>query len=139
MGTTNHYKTWDHKPRLVGENCGNNSCREDNEPDEGFGFGVSCLNKVCSTILETGSVKDRGRSGRPSLRQKRSSSVGDETETLASESAAGISRAREAGGRLGLKPSSIRNVLHVLNHSFHKNYSLAMHFYRRIPYREKHF
>ncbi|GFS69054.1 hypothetical protein NPIL_693841, partial [Nephila pilipes] len=37
-------------------------------------------------------------------------------ETLASESAAGTSSAREAGRRLGLPPSSIRNILHeVLN------------------------
>ncbi|GFV72839.1 hypothetical protein TNCV_1325501 [Trichonephila clavipes] len=34
---TNHHRTCGHKPRSVGENRGNISCREDDEPDEGSG------------------------------------------------------------------------------------------------------
>ncbi|GFR21703.1 uncharacterized protein TNCT_690841 [Trichonephila clavata] len=42
-------------------------------------------------------------------------------ETLVLESAAGISNAREAGRRLGLPSSSIRNILHgVLNQYSYK-------------------
>ncbi|GFU53253.1 hypothetical protein TNCV_2952921 [Trichonephila clavipes] len=37
MGTTNQLRTWDRKPRLVGENHNNNSSRQDEEPEEGGG------------------------------------------------------------------------------------------------------
>ncbi|GFY54271.1 uncharacterized protein TNIN_79951 [Trichonephila inaurata madagascariensis] len=55
-------------------------------------------------------------SRRASLRQTRSASIAAEMETLASEYATGIISTREAGRRLGLPSSSIRNILHgVLN------------------------
>ncbi|GFT08077.1 hypothetical protein NPIL_90581 [Nephila pilipes] len=72
--------------------------------------------KLVQRFEETGSLEDRVRSGRPNLRQTRSACVAAEMETLASESAAGTSSAREAGRRLGFSPSSIHNILHgVLN------------------------
>ena len=74
------------------------------------------LTKLVQRFEETGSLKNRVRSGRPSLRQTRSAIVAAEMKTLVSESAAGTSSAREAGRRFGLPPSSVRNILHgVLN------------------------
>ncbi|GFY29655.1 retrovirus-related Pol polyprotein from transposon 297 [Trichonephila clavipes] len=35
MGTTNHERTWGHKPRLVGENRNYSSHRENDKPDDG--------------------------------------------------------------------------------------------------------
>ncbi|GFV64806.1 hypothetical protein TNCV_809031 [Trichonephila clavipes] len=40
MGTTNRHRTWGREQRLVGENRDNNSRREEDEPDEGSGFGA---------------------------------------------------------------------------------------------------
>ncbi|GFT85893.1 hypothetical protein TNCV_3255451 [Trichonephila clavipes] len=37
MGTSNQHRTWDRKPRLVGENCDSSRRREDDVPDEGSG------------------------------------------------------------------------------------------------------
>ncbi|GFU34113.1 DUF4817 domain-containing protein [Nephila pilipes] len=74
------------------------------------------LIKLVQRFEETGLFEDRFRSGRPSLSHTRSTCVAAEMETLESDSAAGTSSAREAGRRLGLPPSSIRNILHgVLN------------------------
>ncbi|GFT77636.1 DUF4817 domain-containing protein [Nephila pilipes] len=77
---------------------------------------VAGLTKLVQRFEETGSLEDRVRSGRPSLRQTCSVRIAAEMETLASESAVGTSSAWEAGRRLDLSPSSIRNSLHgVLN------------------------
>ncbi|GFT56731.1 DUF4817 domain-containing protein [Nephila pilipes] len=77
---------------------------------------VTGITKLVQRFEETESLQDRVRSGRPSLRQTRSARVAAKMETLASESSAGTSSAREAGIRLGLPPSSIHNILHgVLN------------------------
>ncbi|GFU14668.1 hypothetical protein NPIL_406251 [Nephila pilipes] len=77
---------------------------------------VAGLTKLVQRFEETGLLEDRVRFGRPSLRQTRSTYTTAEIETLASESAARTSSAREAGRRLGLPPSSIRNIRHrVLN------------------------
>ncbi|GFT14928.1 DUF4817 domain-containing protein [Nephila pilipes] len=81
---------------------------------------VAGLTKLVQRFEETGSLKDRVRSGRPSLRQTRSARVAAEMET-ASESAVGAGSAREARRRLGLPPSSIRNIFHgVLNQYSYK-------------------
>ncbi|GFS98429.1 DUF4817 domain-containing protein [Nephila pilipes] len=77
---------------------------------------VAGFTKLVQRFEENGSLQDRVRSGRPSLRQTRSARVAAEMETLASEYAAGTSSAREAVRRLEFPPSSIRNILHgVLN------------------------
>ncbi|GFW88581.1 DUF4817 domain-containing protein [Trichonephila clavipes] len=70
------------------------------------------LIKLVQRFEETGSLEDRERSGRSSLKQTRSVRVAAEMETLASESAAGTNSVLEAGRRLGLPPSSICNILH---------------------------
>ncbi|GFU35434.1 hypothetical protein NPIL_637421 [Nephila pilipes] len=57
------------------------------------------LIKIVQRFEETGSLEDRVMSGRPSLRQTRSTRVAAELEALASESAAGISSAREVGNK----------------------------------------
>ncbi|GFS97516.1 hypothetical protein NPIL_676891 [Nephila pilipes] len=56
---------------------------------------VEGLTKLVQRFEKTGSLKDRVRSGRPSLRQARSARVAAEMETLALESAAKTSSARE--------------------------------------------
>ncbi|GFT70794.1 DUF4817 domain-containing protein [Nephila pilipes] len=65
------------------------------------------LKKLVQRFLETGSCMP----GLLSVSQARSARVAAKRETLASESAAGTSIAREAGKRLGLPSSSIRNIL----------------------------
>ncbi|GFS61177.1 DUF4817 domain-containing protein [Nephila pilipes] len=91
--------------------------RRQNNVKTGIGPSTAAgLIKLHQRFEETGSFEDRVRSGRPSLRQTHSARVAAEMEILASESAAGSSSAREADRRLGLPPSSIRNILHgVLN------------------------
>ncbi|GFS68229.1 uncharacterized protein NPIL_249461 [Nephila pilipes] len=77
---------------------------------------VADLTKLAQRFEETGSPEDRVRSERSSLRQTRSVRATAEMETIASESATGSNSAQEAGRRLDLPPSSIRNILHrVLN------------------------
>ena len=76
------------------------------------------LIKLVQRFGETGSLEDRARSGRPSLGQTLSAFVAAETDTLASESAAGSSSAREAGRRLGLPLSSVRNIFHEVFNQF---------------------
>ena len=82
---------------------------------------VAGLTKLVQRFEETGSLKNRVRSGRPSLRQTRSAIAAAEMETLASVSAAGTNNAQEAGRRLGSPPSSVRNILYgVLNQNPYK-------------------
>ena len=96
---------------------------------------VAGLIKLVQRFGETGSLEDRARSGRPSLGQTLSAFVAAETDTLASESAAGSSSAREAGRRLPL--SLIWNILHgVLIQDPYKLRS-CHELLPRIPYREK--
>ncbi|GFX67522.1 uncharacterized protein TNCV_3932641 [Trichonephila clavipes] len=60
---------------------------------------------------ETGKLEDRARAGRPCLKEARALCIAVEMETIASEAASGTSGAREAARRLGLPPSSVRNIL----------------------------
>ncbi|GFV69843.1 hypothetical protein TNCV_1204281 [Trichonephila clavipes] len=60
------------------------------------------LIKLVYRFEETGSLEDAARFGRLSLRQTRSARVAAEKETLASESAARASSARESGKRSGI-------------------------------------
>ncbi|GFT58682.1 hypothetical protein NPIL_395161 [Nephila pilipes] len=58
-------------------------------------------------------------------------------ETLTSESSAGTSSARKAGRRLGLPPSSIRNILHGALNQYPYKLQSSMTFYCRITERER--
>ena len=73
---------------------------------------VAGLTMILQRFEETESLEDRVRSRRPSLRQTRSAIVAAEMKTLESENAAEIRSTREAGGRLGLPPSSALTILH---------------------------
>ncbi|GFV76157.1 hypothetical protein TNCV_4672461 [Trichonephila clavipes] len=67
--------------------------------------------KLVKRFEETGKLEDRVRVGRPCLKEERSPCIAVEMEVIASEAASGTSSAREAARRLGLPPSSVRNIL----------------------------
>ncbi|GFT74240.1 DUF4817 domain-containing protein [Nephila pilipes] len=88
---------------------------------------VADLIKLVQRFEETGSLEDRVRSGRPSLRQTLSL-----RETLASEFSVGSNSAREAGRRLAYHHLQYATFFMEFIISIHTNYSLVMNFYRRI-------
>ncbi|GFV90809.1 DUF4817 domain-containing protein [Trichonephila clavipes] len=69
------------------------------------------LLKLVKRFVETGKLDDRARAGRPCLKEERAPCIAVEMEAIASEAASGTSSAREAARRLGLPPSSVRNIL----------------------------
>ncbi|GFT34789.1 DUF4817 domain-containing protein [Trichonephila clavipes] len=69
------------------------------------------LLKFVKRFEETGKLEDRARAGRPCLKEARAPCVAVEMEAIASEAASGTNSAREAARRLGLPPSSVRNIL----------------------------
>ncbi|GFY30112.1 DUF4817 domain-containing protein [Trichonephila clavipes] len=69
------------------------------------------LLKLVKRFEETGKLEDRARAGRPCLKEARAPCIAVEMEAIASEAASGTSSAREAARRLGLLPSSVRNIL----------------------------
>ncbi|GFW96171.1 uncharacterized protein TNCV_571421 [Trichonephila clavipes] len=69
------------------------------------------LLKLVKRFEETGKLKDRARAGRLYLKEARAPCIAVEMEAIASEAASGTSSAREAARRLGLPPSSVRNIL----------------------------
>ncbi|GFV31619.1 DUF4817 domain-containing protein [Trichonephila clavipes] len=69
------------------------------------------LLKHVKRFEETGKLEDRARAGRPCLKEARAPCIAVEMEAIASEAASGTSSAREATRRLGLSPSSVRNIL----------------------------
>ncbi|GFT74444.1 integrase catalytic domain-containing protein [Trichonephila clavipes] len=69
------------------------------------------LLKLVKHFEKTGKLEDRARAGRPCLKEARTSCIAVEMEAIASEAAAGTNSAREAARRLGLPPSSVRNIL----------------------------
>ncbi|GFW65794.1 DUF4817 domain-containing protein [Trichonephila clavipes] len=69
------------------------------------------LLKLVKRFEETGKLEDRARAGRPCLKEERAPCIAVEMEAIASEAASGTSSAREAARRLGLPPSSVRNIL----------------------------
>ncbi|GFU31455.1 DUF4817 domain-containing protein [Trichonephila clavipes] len=69
------------------------------------------LLKLVKRFEETGKLEDRARDGRPCLKEARAPCIAVETEAIASEAASGTSSAIEAARRLGLPPSSVRNIL----------------------------
>ncbi|GFW80531.1 uncharacterized protein TNCV_2416331 [Trichonephila clavipes] len=66
---------------------------------------------VVPALAETGKLEDRARAGRPCLKEERAPCIAVEMEAIASEASSGTSSAREAARRLGLPPSSVRNIL----------------------------
>ncbi|GFT90137.1 DUF4817 domain-containing protein [Nephila pilipes] len=90
-------------------------------------LSVADLIKLVERFEETGSLEDRVRSGRPSLRQTLSV-----LETLASESSVGSNSARKVGRRLAYYHPRYATFSMEFLISIHTNYSLAMSFtYRR--------
>ncbi|GFV85846.1 DUF4817 domain-containing protein [Trichonephila clavipes] len=69
------------------------------------------LLKFVKRFEETGKLEDRARAGRPCLKEARVPCIAVEMEAIASEAASGTNSAREAARRLGLPPSSVRNIL----------------------------
>ncbi|GFS59561.1 DUF4817 domain-containing protein [Trichonephila clavipes] len=67
--------------------------------------------KLVKRFKETGKLEDRARAGRSCLKEARAPCIALEMEAIASEAASGTSSAREAARRLGLPPSSVRNIL----------------------------
>ncbi|GFT44097.1 uncharacterized protein TNCV_2111221 [Trichonephila clavipes] len=70
------------------------------------------LLKLVKRFEETGKLEDRAQAGPPCLKEARAPCIAVEMEAIASEAASGTSSAREAARRLGLPPSSVRNILH---------------------------
>ncbi|GFX20691.1 DUF4817 domain-containing protein [Trichonephila clavipes] len=69
------------------------------------------LLKLVKRFEETEKLEDRARAGRPCLKEARAPCIAVEMEAIASEAASGTISAREAARRLGLPPSSVRNIL----------------------------
>ncbi|GFT57257.1 DUF4817 domain-containing protein [Trichonephila clavipes] len=69
------------------------------------------LLKLVKRFEETGKLEDRARAGRSCLKEARAPCIPVEMEAIASEAASWTSSAREAARRLGLPPSSVRNIL----------------------------
>ncbi|GFY02826.1 DUF4817 domain-containing protein [Trichonephila clavipes] len=69
------------------------------------------LLKLVKRFEETGKLEVRARPGRPCLKEERVPCIAVEMEAIASEAASGTSSVSEAARRLGLQPSSVRNIL----------------------------
>ncbi|GFS74641.1 uncharacterized protein TNCV_3977861 [Trichonephila clavipes] len=86
------------------------------ETSHDFG-GMDVVPEIPVSLLkveETGKLEDRAQAGRPGLKEARAPCIAVEMEAIASEAASGTSSAREAARRLGLPPSSVRNILRRL-------------------------
>ncbi|GFX41050.1 hypothetical protein TNCV_2217481 [Trichonephila clavipes] len=92
------------------------------------------LLKLVKRFEETGKLEDRARAGRPCLKEARSPCIAVEMEAIASEAASGTSSAREAAKRLGLPPSSARNILRRILQLYPYNCNRAMNFCQQIPH-----
>ncbi|GFT35320.1 DUF4817 domain-containing protein [Trichonephila clavipes] len=72
----------------------------------------SGLLKLVKSFEETGKLEDRARAGRPYMKEAHAPCTAVKMEAIASsEAASETSNAREAARRLGLPPSSVRNIL----------------------------
>ncbi|GFX19716.1 DUF4817 domain-containing protein [Trichonephila clavipes] len=69
------------------------------------------LLKLVKSFEETGNLEDRARAGRPCLKEARAPCIVVEMEAIASEAASRTSSACESARRLGLPPSSVRNII----------------------------
>ncbi|GFU68565.1 uncharacterized protein TNCV_360421 [Trichonephila clavipes] len=84
-------------------------CEEGKRP-----FNTCRSLKIVKRFEETGKLEDGAQAGRPCLKEARAPCIAVEMEVIASEAASGTSSAREAARRLGLPPSSVRNILRGL-------------------------
>ncbi|GFS81594.1 DUF4817 domain-containing protein [Trichonephila clavipes] len=66
---------------------------------------------LVKSFEETGKLEDRARAGRPCLKEARAPCIAVEMKAIASKAASGTNSAREAARRLGLPPSSVRDIL----------------------------
>ncbi|GFS84012.1 uncharacterized protein TNCV_2364191 [Trichonephila clavipes] len=83
------------------------------EPDRALLMKLFYMNEESATIA-VGNWKvleDRARAGRPCLTEARAPCIAVEMEAIVSEAASGTNSVREAARRLGLPPSSFRNIL----------------------------
>ncbi|GFT71611.1 DUF4817 domain-containing protein [Trichonephila clavipes] len=97
------------------------------------------VSKLLKRFEKTGKLEDRARAGRPCLKEARAPCIAVEMKAIASEAASGTSSAREAARRLGLPPSSVRNIQSINQSSCtHTNCNRAMNFCQQIPHRGKH-
>ncbi|GFX09964.1 DUF4817 domain-containing protein [Trichonephila clavipes] len=74
--------------------------------------------KFVKRFEKTEKLEDRARAGRPCLKEARAPCIAVEMEAIASKAASGTNSAREAARRLGLPPSSVRNILRRIFHLY---------------------
>ncbi|GFX50012.1 DUF4817 domain-containing protein [Trichonephila clavipes] len=97
------------------------------------------LLKLVKRFEETGKMEDRAQAGRPCLKEARTPCIAVKMKAIASEAVSGTSSAREAARRLGLPPSSVRNILRRLLQLYpYTLQSCHMNFCQQIPHRGKH-
>ncbi|GFT48142.1 DUF4817 domain-containing protein [Trichonephila clavipes] len=97
------------------------------------------LLKLVKRFEETGKLEDRVRAGRPCLKEARAPCIAVEMEAIASEAASGTSKLnREAARRLGLPPSSVRNILRRILQLYPYKLQSCHELFQQIPLRGKH-
>ncbi|GFX54958.1 DUF4817 domain-containing protein [Trichonephila clavipes] len=96
------------------------------------------LLKLVKRFEETVKLEDRARAGRSCLKEARAPCIAVEMEAIASEAASGISSASEAAKRLGLPPSSVRNILHRILQLYPYKLESCHELCQQIPHRGKH-
>ncbi|GFU15581.1 DUF4817 domain-containing protein [Trichonephila clavipes] len=96
------------------------------------------LLKLVKRFEETGKLEDRARAGRPCLKEARAPCIAVEMEAIASEAASGTSSAHEAARRLGLPPSSVRNILRRILQLYPYKLQSCHELCQQIPHRGKH-
>ncbi|GFW60121.1 hypothetical protein TNCV_1389341 [Trichonephila clavipes] len=96
------------------------------------------LLKLVKRFEETGKLEDRAQAGRPCLKEACAPCIAVEMEAIASEAASGTSSAREAARRLGLLPSSVRNILRRLLQLYPYKLRSCHELCQQIPLRGKH-
>ncbi|GFX30471.1 DUF4817 domain-containing protein [Trichonephila clavipes] len=95
------------------------------------------LLKFVKRFEETGKLEDRARTGRPCLKEARAPCIAVEMEAIASEAASGTNSAREAARRLGLPPSSVRNILRRILQLYPYKLQSCHELLPQIPHRGK--
>ncbi|GFT04359.1 DUF4817 domain-containing protein [Trichonephila clavipes] len=96
------------------------------------------LLKLVKSFEETGKLKDPAGAGRPCLKKERAPCIAVKMEAIASEAASGTSSAREAARRLGLPPSSVRNILRRIIQMYPYKLQSCHELFQQIPLRGKH-
>ncbi|GFV90759.1 DUF4817 domain-containing protein [Trichonephila clavipes] len=94
--------------------------------------------KFVKRFEETGKLEDRARAGRPCLKEARVTFIAVKIEAIGSEAASGTNSAREAARRLGLPPSSVRNILRRILQLYPYKLQSCHELCQQIPHRGKH-